>query len=219
MGGTPSQREQRSQAIEHCAAHIAAVRRSGARETVREFEALRGHLRPIISRLISQYRLHDMREDAEQSAAIGLHRALGSFDPDKARFSTHVVWQMRGELQSLRHRVRLDHRRSAKSAGVMTVSLDALAARAADREQVSTFEIVDECALDRTESGASEQMARSLLEKLLNELGAPEPEREIVFDDLYGRKPKASKPGGLTPEQRRQIVRRTHRNCMRLLAV
>ncbi|MDY7097358.1 MAG: sigma factor [Pseudomonadota bacterium] len=69
-----------------------------------------------IHALINRYRLHDLREDAEQAAAIGLLKAIETFDQTKASFVTHAAWQIRGELQSLRHRMRLDQRQSALSA-------------------------------------------------------------------------------------------------------
>ncbi|MEM8724212.1 MAG: sigma factor, partial [Pseudomonadota bacterium] len=118
-----------------------------------------------------------MRDDAQQAAAIGVHRALASFDPDKARFTTHVTWQIRGELQSLRHRMRLDQRNSARNAGITTCSLDDLNAQPNEN---APFEIVDESAVCRTESGASDGMALALMDRLLTTLDAPETEREIV---------------------------------------
>ncbi len=101
----------------------------------RDFAALLALMLPRIKRLIVQYRMLDIADDAQQAAAIGVYRALQTYDPAKASFVTHATWQMRGELQSLRHRVRLDQRRSAVSAGISTVSLDGLttAAGTSDR--------------------------------------------------------------------------------------
>ncbi len=147
----------------------------------RDFGALLQLLRPRIGRLIAQYRLLDMVEDAEQAAAIGVHRALETYDPAQASFATHATWQMRGELQGLRHRMRLDQRRSAKSAGVMTVSLESLASPEAGPNQPGApYEIVDEAALQRTECAASDHMAGVMLDRMLDRLSAPLHERVIV---------------------------------------
>lgn len=169
-----------------------------------------------IARLIRQYGLGDMREDAEQVAAIGVHRALMTFDPQRARFSTHVTWQIRGELQGLRHRVRLDQRRSAISAGITTVSLDALSNWNA---RGSEFEIVDHTSLARIEGGASNAMSQRLIDRLLDKIGSPENERQIVSDHLFDREPSSFERAKRTSEQRRQIVRRTLRNCAKAMAV
>ena len=182
----------------------------------RDFAGLIVLLAPRIYRLIRQYRLSDIREDAEQAAAIGVHRALSSYDPARASFSTHVTWQVRGELQSLRHRVRLDHRRSARSAGIRTVSLESLRARVNGRHEESVFQVVDESALSRTERAASDSLTRAMMDHLLDRLDAPEHERAIVYDHLFER--AAPKDDPHTAEQRRQIVRRTMRNCAKVVA-
>lgn len=211
--------EPRNAALEHCAQRIAAQRRNGTRETDQEFETLLMLLGATIVRQVRQYGLLDLRDDAEQCAAIGVHRALESFDPAKARFSTHVTWQIRGELQSLRHRVRLDQRRSAKGVGATTLSLESLGAGlSASAAQPTAFEIVDETARKRAESGASDYMTKRVMERLLDGIDAPPDERKIVFENLYDCAPEQRKFSAKTREQRRQIVRRTNRNCIKLLA-
>ncbi|NVE95465.1 hypothetical protein [Altererythrobacter lutimaris] len=178
----------------------------------REFARLLETLNGRIVHLIRVYRLTDMLEDARQASAIAVLRALESYNPRQARFTTHVTWQLRGELQSLRHRVRLDQRRSARSAGITTVQLEALS-----DDGAKPFEPVDDSALLRTEAGASQAMVLQLMDGLLDELHAPEQERWIIHDQLLDREPR-----GLTldytSEQRRQITRRTYRNCMKVLA-
>ncbi len=143
-------------AIERLALRLAGSAQSGDPAYERDFVGLLVLLSPRIARLIRQYRLDDLREDAEQAAAIGLHRALTSFDPDKAGFGTHATWQIRGELQSLRHRMRLDQRRSAVNSGINTVSLEAVGTEQGDGERV--LEFVDPAAQSRVEGGASDAM-------------------------------------------------------------
>ena len=179
----------------------------------REFARLLDLLSPRIRNLIHTYRLGDMLEDAQQACAIAVLRALESYDPHQARFSTHVTWQLKGELQSLRHRVRLDQRRSARSAGIRTVQIEALS-----DDQQHPFEICDDESIARTEAGASEAMALHLLEGLLDELNSPDHERAIIKDQLLDREPRA-RSLDYTSEQRRQITRRTWRNCMKVVGV
>jgi hypothetical protein len=201
---------------EDLARKLAKIRYAGAREAESDFVRLLALLRPRIARLVRQYGLSDMREDAEQAAAIGVHRALESFDCAQARFSTHVTWQIRGELQSLRHRMRLDQRRSAQSAGVSTVSLESL--RLPGDAEARTLEIVDEQALQNCERLASDRMALGLLDRLLNRLDSPEDERGIVLDHILDRKATHCAGERRSSEQRRQIVRRTLRNCAKMAA-
>ncbi len=181
----------------------------------RKFAQLVDLLLPRMSHLIRSYGLADMREDAEQACAIGVLRALESYDPAKARFATHVTWLLRGELQSLRHRVRLDQRQSARSAGVRTVSIEALVRRTID--EPGTFEIVDERALANVERDASDCMTNKALSSLLDRLEAPDHERVIVSDRIFGDR-FSYVNDRKTREQHRQIVRRTFRNCAKLLA-
>ncbi len=208
----------RSRAIEKWACRISTERKIGLADAAQGsqddcgFAQLLELLRPRIRRLALQYGLSDMLDDAAQAAAIGVHRALDTFDPTQASFSTHVSWQIRGELQSLRHRMRLDQRRSAVNAGASTVSLDALTIS----DTATPFEVVDETAHARTERGASDNMVHAMMDDLLDRLGSPDDERIIIYDMLFDREPSAKER---TPEQRRQIVRRTWRNCIKVLAV
>ncbi len=211
----------RSRAIEKWACRISTERKIGLADAARGsqsdcgFAQLLELLRPRIRRLALQYGLSDMLDDAAQAAAIGVHRALDTFDPTQASFSTHVSWQIRGELQSLRHRMRLDQRRSAVNAGASTVSLDALTVP----DSATPFEVVDETAHARTERGASDTMVHAMMENLLDRLSSPEEERIIMYDMLFDRESSTEARSERTPEQRRQIVRRTWRNCIKVLAV
>lgn len=180
----------------------------------RIFARLFDCLRPRIGHLIQRYGLTDMREDAEQVCAIGVHRALASFDPAKSRFTTHVTWQLRGELQSLRHRVRLDQRQSARSAQIRTVSLDALTAD--NGERTEPLQITDDAALASTERQCSDALALRCIGRLMERVGSPQQEQVIVLEALFERDGDAVRYGK-TREQRRQIVRRTFRNCAKVL--
>lgn len=180
----------------------------------RHFELLLELLQPRIRHLIYIYGLGDLAEDAQQACAIGVFRALESYDSVQAGFSTHVTWQLRGELQGLRHRMRLDQRRSARAAGIRTVSLEGLVSSGGEGGMVQ-FE--DEDALPAVESCASDLLTRRLINGLMERLGSPQGERAIIHDTLFG---EAGQDRLTTRqrEQRRQIVRRTWRNCTKALA-
>jgi len=114
---------------------------------------------PRIRHFIRQYGLVAHWDDAEQCCAIGVHRAIQGYEPEKAQFTTFVNWQLRGELQSLRFRLMTDQRPSAKKVDATTVSLHAITS-GADGEEASLEAMVeDEDALGRTEAGASEYFA------------------------------------------------------------
>ena len=118
---------QLSQALETEVAALDAVRRQdralGPRERVqvdRHVARLLRLLAPRIRYLTRSYGLSDAEEDARQACAIGLMRAVEMYYPAKASFTTLVTWQLRGELQGLRHRLRLDQRGSARAVGACT---------------------------------------------------------------------------------------------------
>lgn len=180
----------------------------------REFARLLAMLQTRIRHLIRAYGLADMADDAQQACAIGVFRALETYDQRQSAFTTHVTWQLRGELQGLRHRMRLDQRRSARIAGIRTISLDALAG---ENSEVAEAQFEDELAMPAVERRASDRMARRLVDGLMDQIGSPAEERTIIHDALFD----GADQDRLTPRQReqhRQIVRRTWRNCARVLA-
>lgn len=150
---------------------------------------------PRIRHFIMRYGLTDMTEDAEQVCAIALHRAVLSYDPGQAKFTTFVNWQLRGELQSLRFRVRTDARGSARKVSAATLSFETLGA--ADGTPFDQL-VRDEEAEDRTASGAAALMARRAAGTLI--------------DDWVGRRRAgALKPaGGRTAACRRSADQQAH---------
>ncbi|TDW65285.1 RNA polymerase sigma-32 factor [Novosphingobium sp. PhB55] len=121
---------------------------------------------PRIRHFIRQYGLVAHWDDAEQVCAIAVHRGIQAYDPEKAQFTTFVNWQIRGELQSLRFRLMTDQRPSAKKVEAVTVSLDAIAGGEDGEGQSIVASIEDEDALGRTESGASDYLARQAMASL-----------------------------------------------------
>lgn len=129
----------------------------------RHFARLMKLIAPRIRHFTRAYGLLDHADDAAQACAIGLHRALDAYDPAKARFTTYVNWQLRGELQALRFRLRTDAREWAVKAGAQTISLEALG------EDLAPWSAEDREALERTEALAAETMARRACGTLLDE--------------------------------------------------
>ena len=188
-----------------CAARCAPVLASKA-GTDRGFACLLAMLRPRIRSLVMRYGLADLREDAEQACAIAVHRALDSYDPSRARFTTHVTWQMRGELQGLRHRERIDQQPAVRVAGIRLRSLDGLLEAGAHPE------IIDDAAYARLEGAASAALARRALQRLMEQVGSSQREFEIVLGAVFEPDREARLPVR-EREKRRQVVRRTFRNC------
>ncbi|WP_395328406.1 sigma-70 family RNA polymerase sigma factor [Novosphingobium sp. BL-8H] len=132
-------------------------------EVDRAFAHILRLIAPRIRHFIRQYGLAAHWDDAEQACAIAVHRAIQAYDPEKAQFTTFVNWQIRGELQSLRFRLMTDQRPSAKKVEAVTVSLDAVGT-GDDGEEISIVaSIEDEEALHRTESAASDYLAREAM--------------------------------------------------------
>lgn len=124
---------------------------------------------PRIRHFIKQYGLTAHWEDAEQVCAIGVHRAIEAYDPEKAMFTTFVNWQLRGELQGLRFRLMDDQRPSAKKVEATTISLHAME-RGPDGEDMALEALIeDEAALDRTEACAAEHLAGRTCQALMDE--------------------------------------------------
>ena len=123
---------------------------------------------PRIRHFIRQYGLVAHWEDAEQCCAIAVHRAINSYDPEKAQFTTFVNWQIRGELQGLRFRMMVDQRPSARKVAATTVSMHSITSHI-DGEEMSLESVIeDEDALFRTEAAASDYLASAATEALLD---------------------------------------------------
>lgn len=161
--------------LEAAVAIVIANTPDDARQTARQratidtaFARILTLIAPRIRHFIRQYSLVAHWHDAEQVCAIAVHRAIAAYDPEKAKFTTFVNWQIRGELQGLRFRLMADQRSSAKKVCAMTVSLDALAMGIDGEDGVHEFLIEDEGALPATEAAASSYMAEGIARALLD---------------------------------------------------
>lgn len=134
----------------------------------RAFSQILKLIAPRIRHFIRQYGLIAHWEDAEQCCAIAVHRAIHSYDPEKAQFTTFVNWQIRGELQGLRFRLMVDQRPSARKVAATTVSMHSITSNI-DGEEMSLESVIeDEDALVRTESAASDYLAHAATDALLD---------------------------------------------------
>jgi hypothetical protein len=131
------------------------------------FERLLRVLRPRIRYFVRRYGLVNHSEDAEQVGAMAIHRAIASYDSEKAQFTTFVNWQIRGDMQALRYTLMVDQRAPAKKVQASTVSLQSLLGESDDGQDGFEFDIEDETALPLVERGASDYLARQAMEDLL----------------------------------------------------
>ncbi len=189
-------------------AEVAAIRALAARDTARSRAAVDRHfaralrlIAPRIRHFTRAYGLLDMADDAAQASAIGLHRAIAAYDPARARFTTFVNWQLRGELSALRFRMHPETRDGARSIGVAVVSLDAMA------DDTEPWLLEDRAALEATEALAAETMARRACGSLLDDyfgnmrsLALRQIERRAA-----PRSPAAIKPGTVGPRDLARI--------------
>lgn len=163
------------------------------------FVAILRLIAPRIRHFIRQYGLVGHWEDAEQCCAIAVHRAILGYDPEKAQFTTFVNWQIRGELQGLRFRLMTDQRPSAKKVAATTVSLNAVTSGSEGEENTLESMIVDEHALSRTESAASDFLANSATTSLIDAF--IDDVRTTSLEQLR-RAPRAKRVPGTVPTSR-----------------
>ena len=121
---------------------------------------------PRIRYFTRAYGLADVAEDAAQVCAIALHRAAERYDPARARFTTYVNWQLRAELQALRHRLHGDQRCAGRRQVAAIVSLDAL------QDDGDDMWLVDPAAEEATERGAADGLADRVADRLVGDWAA-----------------------------------------------
>ena len=205
-------------------AYSAAEGRSNTRTRVaidRAFAYLFKLSSPRIRHFIAQYGLADYREDAEQACAIAIHRAAENYDSTKAKFTTFLNWQLRGELQGLRFRLRIDQRASAKKVKAVTVSFESLKS-----EEGSSFDqfIVDEDSQNRTEILAANYLAERTADVLIGAYIETRPvarvkrDRAILWRHLVGTVlSDEAKDASISQECERAVVRRAKRAIIAML--
>ena len=146
----------------------------------RAFSDLLKLIAPRTRHFIRQYGLLQHVEDAQQCCAIALHRALADYDPEKSQFTTFINWQIRGELQSLRFRLMSDRRPSARKTGARIISLHS-SARSDDGEIYSLETMLeDQDALERTQAGASDYLAKAAANSLIDRYVAKQREAAVA---------------------------------------
>jgi Sigma-70 region 2 len=171
----------------------------------RAFSQILKLIAPRIRHFIRQYGLVAHWEDAEQCCAIAVHRAIHSYDPEKAQFTTFINWQIRGELQGLRFRLMIDQRPSARKVAATTVSMHG-ATKSIDGEEMSLESIIeDEDALSRTEAAASDYLANAATAALLDDFVRKS--RNVAIEQLRKRPVAKRIPTG-TAEGAASNVRR-----------
>lgn len=129
----------------------------------RAFARLAALAAPRIRYFTRTYGLADVADDAAQVCAIALHRAAERYDPARARFTTYINWQLRAELQALRHRLHGDQRCAGRRDVTAMLSLDAL------EDGGAGDWLVDPAAEPATEQGAADGLASLVADRLVAE--------------------------------------------------
>ncbi|WP_077148598.1 RNA polymerase subunit sigma-70 [Sphingopyxis sp. KK2] len=171
---------------------------------------------PRIRYFIRRYGLSSVADDAEQACAIALHRAAASYDPRRARFTTHVNWQLRAELQALRHRLYGDQRRIAHRFVAETLSLDA--------GEIGDS-LADPAAEAATESGAADLFAERCADRMTEDWARRRggtirrgSARLAAETALVRRQLTATEAPGRLSEAERHVVRRAFADIARHMA-
>ena len=205
--------------IDLIAARTALEGAPGARRRVavdHAFARLALLARPRIRYFIRRYGLTAAFDDAEQVCAIALHRAATSYDPRRALFTTHMNWQLRAELQALRHRLHGDQRRSAHRLACETLSLDA--------DDIQDM-LVDPAAEAATEGAVADLFAERCADRIAddwarrrNSIVKRGKTRLAVERALVRRQLTATDPASRLSEADRHIVRRAFADIARHVA-
>lgn len=172
----------------------------------RAFARLAACAAPRIRYFIRRYGLSSVYEDGEQACAIALHRAAQSYDPRRAAFTTHMNWQIRAELQALRHRLHGDQRRAPHRLAAETLSLD---------DPAILDRLVDPDAELAAEERASDYLAGRLADRLADDWARRRDgewqrgkAKLAAQRSLVRRHLTAVEPAGRLSESHRHIVRR-----------
>ena len=186
----------------------------------RAFRQVMTIIAPRVRHFIRQYGLAGHWDDAWQTCAIGVHRAIEAYDPGKAMFTTFVNWQIRGELQALRFRLMDDQRSSAKKVGATTISLQAVERGAQGDDLPIEAMIEDEGALDLAEGGAAEYMSARMCDALIDEyvrhlraLGLARLRRGAPGSGLSGRSARHRAGPTADTDEIRRLEERIARDC------
>lgn len=131
------------------------------------FAGLLKLLGPRIKHMIIRWGLSQLHDDAMQAAHIGVFKALETFDPAIAQFSTHVNFRLQAQMKDLRFHMFRDERSDALKVGARTISADAPVS--ADGEGAGTIidEVEAEGALEATEASVATLLSERLLQRLL----------------------------------------------------
>lgn len=81
-----------------------------SREIDRAIARIQQELRGSIQSMAHQNRVQNFSEEVTQHAYMAIFRSLKTWQPEIATFSTHVHWQLRGEMKAINHAFHQDHR-------------------------------------------------------------------------------------------------------------
>ncbi len=131
--------------------------------------AIQNILRPSVRRMTNKKNLsRDLQDEFDQHTNIAIMKALSTWDPIRGKFSTHVHWEIRAELQIIQHFQHPERRRLVVATPIRKIELDRPVIND-EGGSASLMEILkDEQADENVVSGAEKYIAMRYFERVLS---------------------------------------------------
>lgn len=155
-------------------------------EKDRMIYAMQKMLAPTVTYLASRKNMMAVKDDVDQHAAIAICKALSTWIPEKASFSTHVHWQIMAELGALQHALYPDRRKLKTPQRIRFVELDK-----PYREGDDSATMIDmmpvEGGEEDVESGARRNIAINAIERIFSHYVAKQMQAYCINQDDLGK--------------------------------
>lgn len=126
-------------------------------------------LRPSVRRMTNKKNLsRDLQDEFEQHTNIAIMKALSSWDPIRGKFSTHVHWEIRAELQIIQHFQHPERRRLVVATPIQKIELDRPMNNKGDDSYTLMDILTDEHAEENVAGDAEKYIALRYFERVLS---------------------------------------------------
>ncbi len=126
-------------------------------------------LRPSVRRMTNKKNLsRDLHDEFEQHTNIAIMKALSTWDPVRGKFSTHVHWEIRAELQIIQHFQHPERRRLVVATPIQKIELDRPMGNKEDDPCTLMDILKDEHAEENVASDAEKYIALRYFERVLS---------------------------------------------------